>query len=153
MGSKYDSNYSSTLDRREKIVEHYRDGKIKKNYSGYNYVIYDSFGRMIERYGNNMFSDDSTNFRSVLSFDIPNKIIVKEYIFDDENKECVVYDTSDYHMVVYSYDSIDINQVNKLEVYKPLKENGVVIGHKLTLVDSVKGPNVILHFIPNYLRK
>ncbi len=137
--------------RKEVVVERYAGGEIKKTYNGYTYGVYDKEGRRIEFYGNLKFVDANSNFHTIINYQ-NKKVVIKEYVLEDSNTECIITDKDDYVKFVMYFEGSDFEESIKFEVYQPVKKNGKYIKHELSETRVRKSKNYHLRYLPDYLR-
>ncbi len=97
-------------------------------------------GKIIVRWGNYNTDDRNTNFKHYFYYDSIGLLIKeKNYWFNENNKNCIITDTSEYDLLIYSYK----NEKGKTELEfkncfgRNYDDNGKFIGRKLYYIEDV----------------
>lgn len=141
-----DNNMNET---KEVVIERDSLGRIIKTKAEFLYFEYDTLGRRIGQYGNNMLPDDSTNYRFVIDFSDETKMVVKEYYFEDNNIECKISDTTDYYLRIFHIKDF---QFTTYEFYNPIKNEANIVIDRLLVDKGVVKNNYWYHELPEYLK-
>lgn len=154
IGSKCSNSMKSTSmnkenDRLQKVIERDANKHIVKTYDGFIYRIFDTLGRQIAWYGNYNNSEGHSNVHKLVDYS-DSVITAREYVLEDNNKECKIINSFDCSLAKYYYKN---KKLYKSEYYmKVLSDNKMAIGHQLVETNNSPKLNPYLFSLPSYLK-
>ena len=119
------------LPPQEKVLEVDKKGRVLKTFDGQLTRKYDTLGNKIEFYGNVNYDDWVGCVHDKIFYNENNQETLRySYKFEENDSLCLILDSLNYfeHRSYYSKSG----KLIKRELYKPVRENGKIVGHKLS---------------------